>query len=107
MDSLNGLLTNGLLGNVSGLILNSTNIFGVLGIEVIEPPVDPYISGGGGGFTHQHREFSKKQIRFKVKLGGKEKVMQYEISDTTAKVAVKSIKAINKAKITVGNIFSK
>jgi hypothetical protein len=108
MDSLNGLLTNGLLGNISGLVLNSTNIFGgVLNIEVIQPPQNEYISGGGGGGIPQNNAFTKKQIKIKLVFNGKEKVMLYDIDDTTAKIVVKSMDVINKAKITVGNLFSK
>lgn len=114
IDSLGGILTNGLLGNgPNSMILGQFNL-SLFGITIIIEPV-----GGGGGAVVQHwpsvrtgdESEEDKFLTIKIRLKQQEITRVYRISNGNATVLIKineSVKTfITKTSILVNNFVVK
>lgn len=107
-DSLGGIVTGGLLGaGVSSLILAKFNLFG-FGVEVIEPPVEPPITGGGGGGGYGPGPVSHdKLLRIWINIRGKQYSKSYLVSDRVATPLIKAVNVTEKVVVSIKKIGKK
>jgi len=115
-DVLGGLLTGGLGGNSTSLILAKFNL--KIFIEVNDPPLPPESGGGGGGVvvpvprsdintTYTIDDDPKKLVRISFKFGkSKEIEREYIISKNRSDKIVTVVNFINKTLASMSVVVS-
>lgn len=114
MDSLGGILTKGLLGN---MILGRFGL-GNFTIEVVDPEGpdtgDPRVweAGGAGGAVPRrnstfqpHNPKRRKHIVISLRHKGQVHKKTFEVSDRTAQVSINTLKLLSTVKEATYNVF--
>lgn len=116
MDSLGGILTNGLLGNP---ILGRFNLFIGILIEDITPtptvtptitptptifPPDNQNSGGGG---YSSLKDNQKLVKITIMFRGREHISVHTVNDKTLSVGINILKKLTQVKESLLSVYVK